>query len=158
MNSGPAQCNATTVRPLDTRRSPVRRPKYVPNVPRKATIIGTASKKCLGAYRAADHTSHLVGIAGHSTPSDMSRTLQILQLNVRKQSMVQQSLVNDEQLRDFGVLAITEPHVWKQGDTLAIVPMGHSNWTRLIPTVQEAGRWAVRSMLWVRKDLEAEQV
>src|SRR4051794_27591769 len=28
----------------------------------------------------------------------------------------------------------------------------------MIPTVQEEGRWAVRSMLWIRKDLEAEQV
>jgi hypothetical protein len=72
--------------------------------------------------------------------------------------MVQQSLMNDEKLRDFGVLAITEPHVRKQGDTLIIVPMGHSNWTRMIPTVQEEGLWAVRSMLWVHKDLEAEQV
>lgn len=72
--------------------------------------------------------------------------------------MVQQSLMNDEELRDFGVLAITEPHIWKQGDTLVIVPMEHSNWTKMIPTVQEEGRWAVRSMLWIRKDLEAEQV
>jgi hypothetical protein len=70
--------------------------------------------------------------------------------------MVQQSLMNDEQLRDFGVLAITEPHVWKQGDTLITVPAGHSNWTRMIPTVQEEAGWAVRSMLWVRKDLEVE--
>jgi hypothetical protein len=72
--------------------------------------------------------------------------------------MVQQSLMNDEELRDFGVLAITEPHVWKQEDTLVIAPIGYPNWTRMIPTVQEEGRWAVRSMLWIRKDLEAEQV
>jgi hypothetical protein len=63
--------------------------------------------------------------------------------------------MNDEKLRDFGVLAITELHVWKQGDTLVIVPMGHSNWTRMTPPVQEEGRWAVRSMLWVRKDAHA---
>ena len=112
----------------------------MPNVPRKVTIIGTAAKKCLSVYRAADHTSHLVGTAGHSTLSDMSSTLQILQLNVRKQSMVQQSLMNDKQLRDFGVLAITEPHIWKQGATLVIVPTGHANWTRMILTVQEEGR------------------
>lgn len=88
----------------------------------------------------------------------MSSTLQILQLNVRKQSMVQQSLMNDSQLRNFGVLAITEPHVWKEGNTLITVPTGHGNWTKMIPTMQEEGQWAVRSMLWVRKDLEAEQV
>jgi hypothetical protein len=36
--------------------------------------------------------------------------------------------------------------------------MGHSNWTRMIPTVQREGRWAVRSMLWIQRDIEAEQV
>ena len=88
----------------------------------------------------------------------MSSTLQILQLNVRKQSMVQQSLMNDEQLRGYGILAITEPYVWKQENELITVPNGHANWTKMIPTTQEVSRWAVRSMLWVRKDLEAEQV
>ena len=92
-------------------------------------------------------SSILVRTAGYFTLDDMCSTLQILQLNVRKQSMVQQSLMNDEKLRDFGVLAITEPHVRKQGDTLVIVPTGHPNWTRMIPTEQEEGRWAVRSML-----------
>jgi hypothetical protein len=158
MNHEPAQCNAISARPLDTRLSLATRPKFVPNVPRKAITIGIVLKKCLSVYRAADHTSHLAGIAGYSTLGDMSSTLQILQLNVRKQSTVQQSLMNDEELRHFGILAITEPHVWKQGNTLVIVPMGHSNWTRMTPTVQEESQWAVRSMLWVRKDLEAEQV
>ena len=88
----------------------------------------------------------------------MISTFRIIHLNVRKQSIVQQSLINNEQLQDFGVLAITEPDVWKQGNTLITVPTGQSNWTRMIPTMQEEGRWAVRSMLWFRKDLEAEQV
>ena len=88
----------------------------------------------------------------------MSSTLQILQLNVRKQSMVQQSLMNDEQLREYGILAITEPYAWKEGAKLITSPMRHANWTKMIPTTQEESRWAVRSMLWVRKELEAEQV
>jgi hypothetical protein len=120
---------------LDTRLSLVIRPKSVRNAPKRVTIIRTVWKKCLNVYRVAGYMSHLVGTAGHSTPGDMSSTLQILQLNVRKQSMVQQSLMNDEGLRDFGILAITEPHVWKQGDTLIIAPIGHPNWTRMIPTV-----------------------
>ena len=124
----------------------------------EVTIIETAWKKCRSVYRVADRTSHLAGTAGYSTPSDMSSTFRMLQLNVRKQSMVQQSLMNDEALQDFGVLAITEPHIWKRGDALITVPTAHSNWTRMIPTVQEEGRWAVRSMLWIRKDLEAEQI
>jgi endonuclease/exonuclease/phosphatase family metal-dependent hydrolase len=125
---------------LDIRLSPAIRPKFALNAPRRATTIGIVLKKCLSVYRAEGHTSHITETAGHSTLGDMSSILQILQLNVRKQSMVQQSLMNDEKLRDFGVLAITEPHVWKQGDTLVIVPMGHSNWTRMTPTVQEEGR------------------
>lgn len=88
----------------------------------------------------------------------MSDTLKILQLNVRKQGMVQQSLLNDEAIKNFGVLLVTEPHVWKLDDKLIIVPMGHTNWTKMIPTAQHEGRWAVRSMLWIRKDIDAEQI
>src|SRR4030081_1765070 len=88
----------------------------------------------------------------------MHKTLQVLQLNVRKQSMVQQSLMNDERLKDLGALAISEPPAWKSDGTVVTVPMGHSNWTKMIPTVQREEGWAVRSMLWVRKDMEAEQV
>jgi hypothetical protein len=50
----------------------------------------------------------------------MSDTLKILQLNVRKQNPVQLSLMNDEQLKDYEVLAIQEPHAWKSGDTLMV--------------------------------------
>ena len=88
----------------------------------------------------------------------MSVTLNILQLNVRKQSMVQQSLLNDKELQHFSVLAISEPHVWKQDETLVTVPTGHVNWTKMVPTTQHKGRWPVRSMLWVRKDIDAEQI
>jgi hypothetical protein len=36
--------------------------------------------------------------------------------------------------------------------------MGHPHWTKITPTIQQRGRWAFRSMLWIRKDIEAEQV
>src|SRR5436305_10574402 len=88
----------------------------------------------------------------------MNIMLQVLQLNVLKQSMIQQSLMNDEKLKDFGVLAISEPYIERNNSMLVTVPMEHSNWTKMIPTVQHGGRWAVRSMLWIRKDIEAEQV
>jgi hypothetical protein len=39
-----------------------------------------------------------------------SRTLKILQLNVRKRREVQQSLLNDEELKDYAVLAVSEPY------------------------------------------------
>ncbi|KFA55196.1 hypothetical protein S40293_09951 [Stachybotrys chartarum IBT 40293] len=33
-----------------------------------------------------------------------------------------------------------------------------NDWTKMTPTTWREGRWAIRSMLWVNKDLEAEQV
>ncbi|KAJ5215331.1 reverse transcriptase [Penicillium cinerascens] len=36
--------------------------------------------------------------------------------------------------------------------------MGHHKWTKMVPSTWREGRWAVRSMLWVNKDVEAEQV
>ena len=88
----------------------------------------------------------------------MNRAFQVLQLNARKQYTVQHSLMNDPQLKDFGVLAISEPYAWTIDNTVVTVPMGHPNWTKMIPTAQNRERWAFRSMLWIRKDIEAEQV
>jgi ribonuclease HI len=88
----------------------------------------------------------------------MDNTLKILQLNVRKQSPVQYSLMNDETLRDFAVLAIAEPHAFMMGDELFTSPMGHSNWTKFTPSTIREGRWPIRSMIWIRSDLESAQV
>lgn len=88
----------------------------------------------------------------------MHKTLKILQLNVRKQQPIQQSLLNDEQLKDYGALAVTEPHARRINGQLVTSPMGHPNWTKMTPTeIREAG-WPCRSMLWVRRDIEAEQI
>ena len=66
--------------------------------------------------------------------------------------------MNDTQLRDFGVLAISEPYARVIDGRVTTVPMGHTNWANMVPSVQYQERWAVRSMLWVRKDIEAEQI
>ena len=78
-------------------------------------------------------------------------------MNVPKQ-MVQHSLMNDLQLRDFGVLVLSEQYSWTTDDTVITVPMGHPNWTKMTPTIQQEKRWAFRSMLWIRKDIEGEWV
>ena len=91
--------------------------------------------------------SRSVGNAGWFIQLVMNRMLQILQLNVRKQQGVQNSLMNDAQLRDFGVLAISEPYARVIDDTVVTVPMGHTNWTKMVPSVQCRERWAFRSML-----------
>ena len=61
-------------------------------------------------------------------------------------------------MKDCGVLAISEPCARIIDGTLVTAPMGHPNWIKIVPTVQRMERWAVRSMLWIRKDIEAEQV
>ncbi|KAJ6436994.1 reverse transcriptase [Purpureocillium lavendulum] len=88
----------------------------------------------------------------------MSKTLSILQLNVRKREPVQQTLMNDDALKDFGVLAVSEPYARLVDDRVVTSPMWHSNWTKMIPTQRHDALWPIRSMLWVRSDLEAEQV
>jgi hypothetical protein len=66
--------------------------------------------------------------------------------------------MNDDRLKEFAVLAISEPYSWTIDNIAITVPMGHPNWTKMVPTVQRGERWAFRSMLWIRREIEAEQV
>ncbi|KJZ68060.1 hypothetical protein HIM_12549 [Hirsutella minnesotensis 3608] len=93
-----------------------------------------------------------------SSQTTMLECLRILQLNVRKREVVQQSLMNDADLEDFAALAISEPHARNIDGRVVTSPMGHHNWTKMIPTCVRDGLWPIRSMLWIRSDLEAEQV
>jgi len=86
------------------------------------------------------------------------RTLEILQLNIYKQREVQQSLLNDKGLKDYIALAISEPYARTIDGSVVTVPMGHYNWTKLIPTTRRDTAWPIRSMLWIRRDIEIEQI
>jgi hypothetical protein len=88
----------------------------------------------------------------------MSRTLRVVQLNVRKQGEVHDSLMNDVGIRDATFVAIQEPQARKIQGRLLTTPMGHHKWTKMVPSTWRERRWAIRSMLWVKKDVEAEQV
>ncbi|KAF5235112.1 hypothetical protein FAUST_7284 [Fusarium austroamericanum] len=88
----------------------------------------------------------------------MSKVFQVMQLNVRKQDTVHESLMNDDQLRDYLVIAIQEPQAHQKDDKLLTVPMGQPGWVKMVPSVWEKGRWPIRSMLWVNKNIEAEQI
>ena len=72
--------------------------------------------------------------------------------------MVQQSLMNDSALQNYAIIAISEPHAWAREGRVHTTPMAHQNWTKLVPTTRQDERWAFRSMMWVRSDIEAEQV
>ena len=88
----------------------------------------------------------------------MHRDLRIFQLNVRKRDTVQLGVMNDADLSDYAVLALTEPYARLVEGTIVTTPMSHSNWTKMVPSVANPDGWPIRSMLWVRRDLESEQV
>lgn len=88
----------------------------------------------------------------------MSRTFGLVQLNVRKQGEVHDSLMNDEEIQDATIVAIQEPHARRIQGRLLTTPMQHHKWTKMVPATWREGRWPIRSMLWVNKEVEAEQV
>ena len=54
-------------------------------------------------------------------------------------------------------MAISELYVRTMDESVVIVPIGHHNWTKLIPTIIRRDIvWPIWSMLWVRSDLEVE--
>ncbi len=91
--------------------------------------------------------NHTAKAAEYSTHLVMNSTLQTVQLNVWKQSSVQQSLMNNSGLQHHSTIAVSESHVWRAGNKLITTPMIHTNWIKMLPTMQSEDRWAVRSML-----------
>jgi hypothetical protein len=81
--------------------------------------------------------------------------MQILQLNMQKRREVQHSVMNDPSLKEYTALAISELYVFEMDGKVRTSPMGRQSWTAILPSHRHDGRWAVRSMLWVRKDIEA---
>ncbi|KGO75147.1 Endonuclease/exonuclease/phosphatase [Penicillium italicum] len=61
----------------------------------------------------------------------MNRTLRIIQLNVRKQGAVHESLMNDEDTQNAVALAIQEPQARRIQGRLLTTPMGHHKWTKM---------------------------
>ncbi|RFU31201.1 hypothetical protein B7463_g5127, partial [Scytalidium lignicola] len=67
-------------------------------------------------------------------------------------------LMNDEETQKATILAIQEPQARRIKGRLLTTLMVHHKWTKMVPSAWREGRWAIRSMLWVNKEVEAEQV
>lgn len=89
----------------------------------------------------------------------MTKPLRLIQLNVRKRGEAHDSLINDEDIGDAAVIAIQEPQARLIKGRLLTTPMNLHKWTQMVPSIwKDEVKWAIRSMPWVAKDLDAEQV
>lgn len=66
--------------------------------------------------------------------------------------------MNDEETQKAVALAIQEPQARRIQGQLLTTMMGHHKWIKMVPSTWMEGRWAIRSMLWVNQEIEAEQV
>lgn len=83
--------------------------------------------------------------------------LQILQANVRKSHEVSHSLFNDNGLKNFSFLFLTEPATAMRNNEITTVPLFHSVWTPIFPsklrTNTHYNNGHFRAMIWYNKSL-----
>jgi hypothetical protein len=152
------QCSALNAWGSDTGRFRARDRSYAVGVLNQATVTTNARQTVPSAQCAADHTIRLAASVGFSIQRLMSRSMKFLQLNLQKQRNVQHSVMNDASLKEHAALIISEPYVIEMEGKVRTSPRGHQSWTAILPSERHSLRWAVRSILWVRKDMECEQV
>ncbi|KAF6527839.1 hypothetical protein HZS61_008141 [Fusarium oxysporum f. sp. conglutinans] len=132
--------------------------KSVADAGKKAITTVHAQERFRNVSHAAAPMSHTAEAAGSSIHYNMNSIFRLFQLNVRKQGPVHDSLMNDKDIQDATVLAIQEPQARRIQGRLLTTPMWHRKWVKMVPTTEREGRWVIRSMLWVNKEVEAEQV
>jgi hypothetical protein len=91
----------------------------------------------------------------------MSGHLRILHLNVGKRKQVQQSLLNDETLKDFDALATVEPYIYRHPHTGKPTVTPHTSWQMFTPSIERTDgmpRYAFRSLIWVNNHCKAQAV
>jgi exonuclease III len=91
----------------------------------------------------------------------MTGHLQFLHLNVGKRKQVQQSLLNDETLKEFDALATVEPYIYMHLHTGKPTVTPHASWQMFTPSIKRTDgmpRHAFRSLIWVNKQCKAQAV
>ena len=64
----------------------------------------------------------------------MSKEFKVLQVNVRKMSEAQHSMMNDDSLEDFSLLLVSEPYLFHDRDRkYRVAPQSHPYWTLYLP-------------------------
>lgn len=67
-------------------------------------------------------------------------------------------MMNDVTLKDYAALVVSEPYTFEMNGKILTSPMGHQGWKAVLPSERHDGRRVVRSILWVRRDIECEEV
>ncbi|KAI1840014.1 hypothetical protein JX266_013786 [Neoarthrinium moseri] len=124
----------------------------------KVITTETARQQNRSAHYAVAHTSPPASPAEGYISRPMDHNFRTLQLNVRRQDTVQLSLMNDSELRDYGIIAIQEPNVRRIDNAIISAPRRHANWTKMLPMTLHDRRWAAGAMLWINTKLDATQV
>ena len=88
--------------------------------------------------------------------------LRILSANVMKSSEVCHSLLNDEKLKDFSFLLLSEPWANIRASSPHSAPQYHTHWQLFFPSVLNlkniCNTTAFRAMIWASKDLHCKQI
>jgi hypothetical protein len=87
--------------------------------------------------------------------------LRVLHLNVGKRPVVQQSLLNDDSLKDFDALTVVEPYIFRHPQTGVPTITPDRRWEVFRPTTMRAdghARHAFRAAIWVNTRCKATQI
>jgi hypothetical protein len=87
--------------------------------------------------------------------------LRILHLNVGKRPAVQQSLLNDDSIKDFDALTVVEPYIFRHPQTGTPTIAQDRRWEVFKPTTLRTdghARHAFRAAIWVNSRCKATQI
>jgi hypothetical protein len=118
--------NVTTARKSPTTRLiNALKHRYIASAQKRRITTAPVLRQSRSVLHVAGPTKHLAEAAGNSTYLSISRILRILQLNVRKQGTVHDSLMNDKEIQDATVLAIQELQARIIQDRLLTTPISY---------------------------------